>query len=326
MLDFAADLDVNFGYHRHGWNWVVAELAERFHTDSAPLMILSFAEQKLLFQGFDSRYYDPLKPRKPWVGIFHLPPHVPPIQSRSHQLRRLLTEPRLAEIMATCVATISLSAYLRDFIQRDLLPACPAFSMLHPAPYEVPRFVPERFLDRLRWSGRLRLVQLGFWLRQHHLIHRLMAIRSARIEAFQVGLNTMRQKQALLVDAAIYDVPLHADVRLTLRLTDQQYDSLLCECIVLLPLYDTSANNSLIECITRCTPVLLERHPAGEEYLGADYPLFYESFTQLCDWLADPAFVDRVLQAHRYLVDLCLTRNLEMGRCVRDFQTILRTL
>ncbi|MBD2548577.1 hypothetical protein H6G65_03060 [Microcystis elabens FACHB-917] len=326
MIDFAADSGVNFGYHRHGWNWVVVELMKRFHADSAPLMMLSFAEQNLLFQGFNSRYYDILVPHKPWVGIFHLPPHVPAIQSRTHQLRRLLTEPRLMEIMATCVATIALSTHLRNFMHEEILPGSPAFSLLHPAPYEVPRFMPEQFLERLRSSGRLRLVQLGFWLRRHHLIHRLMAIRPAEIEAFQVGINTPRQKQALQLDAAINDVSLSPDVFLTSRLTDHQYDCLLCESVVLLPLYDTSANNSLIECITRCTPVLLERHPAGEEYLGVDYPLFYESFDELCEWLAEASFVDRVLQGHRYLVQLCLSRHLEINRCLQGFQSILSNL
>jgi hypothetical protein len=326
MIDFAADIDVNFGYHRHGWNWVIGELIERFHADSASLMILSFAEQKLLFQGFNSRYYDLAKPHKPWVGIFHLPPNVPLIQSRTHQLRRLLNEPELVEIMATCVATISLSTYLRDFLQGEILPSCPAFSLLHPAPYDVLRFVPELFLNRLRASGRLRLVQLGFWLRKHHLIHQLMEVRPSQIEALQVGINTPRQKQALLIDTTIHNVNPHSDVFLTSRLSEKQYDLLLRESVVLLPLYDTSANNSLIECITRCTPILLERHPACEEYLGPDYPLFYESFTELCDWLGEASFVDRILLAHRYLLDLCLTRHLEISRCARDFQCLLRSL
>lgn len=326
MIDFSTDSTTNFGYHRHGWNWVVGKLAERFHADRATSMLLSFAEQQLLFPGFNSRYYSLTPPTKPWVGIFHLPPHVPPIQSRTHQLRRLLNEPTLAEIMASCVATVSLSSYLQTFLQESILPGRPAFSLLHPAPYEVPRFLPELFLERLRSSGRLRLVQLGFWLRKHHLIHRLMERRPTAIEAFQVGINTPRQKQALLVDAAAHAVPMHPDVCLTSKLTNQQYDTLLCSSLVLLPVYDTSANNSLIECITRCTPVLLERHPASEEYLGADYPLFYQSFAQLCEWLADTSLVERVLQAHRHLLDLHQTRHLEIGRCQRDFQTILRCL
>ena len=46
--------------------------------------------------------------------------------------------------------------------------------------------------------------------------------------------------------------------------------------IFFLYLYDTSANNAILECINS-TPFISNRHPAIEEYVGSDYPLFMES-------------------------------------------------
>ena len=59
------------------------------------------------------------------------------------------------------------------------------------------------------------------------------------------------------------------------RKPDLEYDDFLKDKVVFLHLIDASACNTVIECIARCTPIILNRLPALEEYLGIDYPLFY---------------------------------------------------
>ena len=58
---------------------------------------------------------------------------------------------------------------------------------------------------------------------------------------------------------------------------NNEYDNLLSENIVFLHLIDCSAANTIIECIVRNTPIVVNRHPAIEEYLGKEYPLFYQN-------------------------------------------------
>jgi hypothetical protein len=78
-----------------------------------------------------------------------------------------------------------------------------------------------------------------------------------------------------------------------------EYDRLLAENIVFLDLYDSSANNALVECIVRGTPVVVNRLPAVMEYLGPDYPLYFDDL----DEAGAKAEDDRlVLAAHRYLM------------------------
>jgi hypothetical protein len=55
------------------------------------------------------------------------------------------------------------------------------------------------------------------------------------------------------------------------------YDNLLTENIVFLNLVDASAVNTIIECIARNTPLIVNRHPAVIELLGEKYPLYYEN-------------------------------------------------
>lgn len=64
-------------------------------------------------------------------------------------------------------------------------------------------------------------------------------------------------------------------------LSDLEYDELLNESIVFLNLVDASAVNTIIECMMRGTPVIVNRHPAVEEYLGKEYPGFYDEWDDL---------------------------------------------
>jgi len=67
--------------------------------------------------------------------------------------------------------------------------------------------------------------------------------------------------------------------------SNQEYDSLLSSSVVLCLLYATAANNVVIECIARGTPILINPLPSVIEYLGEDYPLYvkdiYEAETLL---------------------------------------------
>ncbi len=63
-------------------------------------------------------------------------------------------------------------------------------------------------------------------------------------------------------------------------LHNDDYDILLSENIVFLKLVDASAVNTIIECIVRKTPVLVNRLPAVVEMLGVEYPFYYEGLTE----------------------------------------------
>ncbi len=59
------------------------------------------------------------------------------------------------------------------------------------------------------------------------------------------------------------------------KLDDTEYDIKLSNTIVFLCLTDANAVNTVIECIVRNTPILVNRLPALQELLGANYPMFY---------------------------------------------------
>ena len=78
----------------------------------------------------------------------------------------------------------------------------------------------------------------------------------------------------------------------------EAYDACLAENIAFMDLWDTSANNALVECIVRATPVLVNPLPAVVEYLGADYPFYFSSLEEAAEKALD---LDLVARTHRYL-------------------------
>jgi hypothetical protein len=88
-----------------------------------------------------------------------------------------------------------------------------------------------------------------------------------------------------------------AGTRVIEHLPDDQYDNLLSQNIVFLDLVDCSAANTIIECIVRNTPIVINRHPAIEEYIGSDYPLFYDNVDDVKDLLT----IKKIHAAYNYL-------------------------
>lgn len=68
--------------------------------------------------------------------------------------------------------------------------------------------------------------------------------------------------------------------------------------IFFLDLHDVSACNVVLDCIATNTPIIIKRLPANEEYLGKNYPLFFDSLPQAAEFAID---YELLLEAHLYL-------------------------
>jgi polysaccharide pyruvyl transferase WcaK-like protein len=61
------------------------------------------------------------------------------------------------------------------------------------------------------------------------------------------------------------------------KISNKEYDELLSQNIVFIHLVDASTVNTVLECIARNTPIIVNKHPATIELLGSDYPLFFNA-------------------------------------------------
>lgn len=93
----------------------------------------------------------------------------------------------------------------------------------------------------------------------------------------------------------------HDSVQIIEKLDDAAYDDLLAQNLVFLNLIDASACNTVMECIVRTTPLIVNKHPAVVEVLGDAYPGYYQNLPHAAEMLGDIAQITAI---HDYLVAL----------------------
>ncbi len=80
-------------------------------------------------------------------------------------------------------------------------------------------------------------------------------------------------------------------------LPTEGYERVLATDVILSEVFAASANNVVVDCMVHNTPLVINRHPAVVEYLGLDYPLYFDSITEVPQLLSQ----ERIVAAHRYL-------------------------
>jgi len=107
-----------------------------------------------------------------------------------------------------------------------------------------------------------------------------------------------RNANKFIVGMVDFIKEIYNQVTIIKRLENDDYDKLLTQNVVFLKLIDASACNTVIECIARNTPLIINRIPATVEYLGSDYPLFWSTYEEATKLIEDD---EKLLAGHNYL-------------------------
>ena len=251
--------------------------------------------------------------REPWIGIWHNPHKMPDWFDNHTAPEILMGYPEFTRSMEMCRGIFVLSEYLAKWV-RDHFPKIPVSVIYHPT--QVPKHC--FTLQAYHSNPEPCVVQIGYWLRHIGAIGHLQAPKHKKI--WLCGgphAMFMLEKEKDCYAAAGKKYPDMSDVH-TLRLPDGMYDEVLASNIAFVWLYDSSANNAVIECIVRATPLLINRHPAAVEYLGEEYPLYCDDFEDASRKLQDDVLIAR---AHVYLRDTLTVRDrTSINRFIRDIR------
>jgi glycosyltransferase involved in cell wall biosynthesis len=264
-------------HHRGGWKHVCRLLFEHLHCDEGVRVIGSVedevAERKIIAE--------------PWVGFVHQVPR--------HNLRwfpdleRLLKDECWKASLQNCLGIFVLSTYVKNYLQSQGCPV-PIARLFYPVEATDRLFSFERFAN----EKRMRLVCVGEFLRNFQAFYDLNA----------PGFS----KQLLVHEGFKWDSIAPNDSVLPLgRVSDQQYDDLLTDSIVFLNLFDAPANTTVVECIARNTPILINRLPGVVEYLGDDYPFYYDSMEE-AEWKLQQ--LDLIRRTSEFIQHAPIKRNL----------------
>jgi hypothetical protein len=249
---------------------------------------------------------------EPWIGIWHNPHNMPSWFDGCNSPQQILLHSNFQESLVHCKGIIVLSEYLAKWV-RDNIKGMPVSVLYHPTAKPARCFNLDDYQDNREKS----VVQIGYWLRNFCAIGKLRApgFRKIWLYGGQRALELLGEEHRIHLDD---DLPC-SDMRDVhrLRLSDSLYDEVLACNIAFVWLYDSSANNAIIECIARCTPLIVNNHPAAIEYLGENYPGLCTTLEEASALLLDTSFAKR---AHIYLRDsIEIQDRITIRRFIHDF-------
>ena len=272
--------------HRSGWPFVMEHLRAFHHPEG--ILLDDFVERTIRTEAAPQGW------REPWVGIFHHPPNLPAWLDPAAPLDYIMSTTAFRASLPTLKGAIALSEYLGKRL-REVLP-CPVQVLRHPTETAELMFS----LERWEQQEDQRIVQIGWYARNHRAIYQLDVPETYR------KVHLLHPKIHKLIERTDQFSPcrnraLLGEVEVLPRLSHLDYDALVSSSLIFSEYWDVSASNVVVEAIARNTPLVVNRHPALEEYLGADYPLFFDQFTAVRELLSDPI---RIRSACQYMHSL----------------------
>lgn len=266
------------GVHRSGWPYIL----EHMQPDGDGNLLDDCVEATFLFRPED-------KPHKqPWVGIFHFPHDViGPLEQDywKNSAQALVRKPLFQRSRRYLKAGIALCTDLSIWLRCNL--HVPVLVLKHPTQ-----------LDVRQWCGHdHRVLQVGWHLRNTRCIFHVPPVKGWRFEriAPMDQWQHSRDKGIRLIQPR----EPNRQVNDIARLDDAAYDDAMASSIVIMEAWGAAANNVVVECIARGTPLLVNRLPAIVEYLGEDYCFYFDRHDKVPAMITDPA---RVCEAHHQVI------------------------
>ena len=283
-IDLTRALERDYGRHRSGWLFALQSLKGLHH--SGGVLIDAFVEHSFDRAGGKP----PVAYQEPWIGFLHNPPGIPQWFIHNQSPQSLLSNEAFQKSLSSCLGLFCLSEYHRRWFEKRL--TLPIVRLLHPTDVTNYTFSIDNFLE----NPDKKIVQIGSWLRKLHSIYYLPVTRLRRAIVHQ---HLPYIKDLFAAEKKEFQLdPDYEAVEVLGFLSDAQYDDLLSRNLVYLELYDSSANNTIIECIVRNTPILVNPLPAVREYLGEEYPFYFTNRSQAARKAEDVALIE---ETHRYL-------------------------
>lgn len=226
---------------------------------------------------------------QPWIGFFHNTPENHWSTSGMYNfkedrgLRALINKDCFRKSLSKCLGLFTLSKYLRDFL-RENIANVKVDSLLLSTEEVGKKFNFDEFVSDPS------VVTVGHWQRMYENINELKGVKKKFLKwSDRINPDWIYEKHGIKRSKYIQIVE---------RLDNEEYDIFLSKNVVFLQLFDAAANNIVVECIIRNNPIIINRLSSLYEYLGEDYPLYYENFEHAQELVVD---LEKIKEGHLYL-------------------------
>lgn len=282
--------------HRGGWKSVLDYfIKNNFYDDNSSIYFFDSVENYFLWD--NSSYLC----TNNWLGIIHCT-HKTPKYLDIANITNLFNNGNFMKSLLYCKGIIVLSDYLKKYLDdkfKELSLNITVYSIKHPCDKENILFFD---LNKYTLNRDKKLIQIGQQLRKLSSIYLLNNISHRKLWLTGTK-NYDKCKKLLLSEIKHFNInksSLDNNLMMKYTSTFREYDELLEKNIVFVDLIDASANNAILECIVRNTPIIVNKLEAVVEYLGEDYPLYFEKLTDIPSLLEK----DKIVEAHQYLCKL----------------------
>jgi hypothetical protein len=287
-----------FETHRMGWKYAINSLMH-IHTSSG-IFLDDFIERSHSWN--HHHYYTKSKReipyKKKWVGFFHIPPNCPTWYDFCHTPQAIIQRETFQASLKNCLGLFTLTDYLRDFIKDRV--DVPVSTVRYPTDLSPEKWTEQKFLS----NKEKKIIQLGAFLRESYaIIHLKTEYHKVWFPGnFEFAKHYQRIEETTSTDWGYLDQKMDAQVWTPReRVENETYDEYVAKNIAFVKLYDTSANTAIVESIARDAPIVVNRLPGAEEYLGKDYPLFYNDLDEASRLIRD---TDKILEGHYYIKNM----------------------
>lgn len=287
-IDLSDEVSGFYGTHRSGWAWAISNL-KKLHNPHGALFD-SFIERSFAWNPENIKTH-----KRPWIGFIHVPPNVPDWFQNYQSNDSVFKSQAFQESYPHCKGLFTLSNYHRKYLVNKLEVTINNLYF----PTETPQL--KWTWERFNKNKERKIVQSGWYLRKLHAIFQLPKSSFKKIflkiNYFSIDPLIEHERERLIARGE-FTQDMYDTAETVEFVPNDAYDKLLSENILFLNLYDASANNTVIECIVRNTPLLVNPVGAVREYLGEEYPFYYDTLEEA---VAKAENKDLVYKTHRYL-------------------------
>lgn len=243
--------------HFNGWVSIIESLSRVFTRKD--FVLHPFLDRDTLF------FFDNLKvlKGKPWVGIVHFPTHGAPLLHPEVNSINVVKKINASEYKDNCSGLIVLTNKAKETLSQ--FTDIPIHRLWHP------KFVGKNSFDITSYFRNPIIRHPGKAYRDFYPYFQFQTElkKEIYIEPENKWLidNSLELSGSLINDSVSIK---------TTFLKAKKYIKNLTTSIGFSYYYDCEASNSILEHLMTHTPIIVNRLPSIEEYLGSDYPMYYE--------------------------------------------------
>jgi hypothetical protein len=300
IFKFKPNYNTSFLEHRGGWKHILNELsANYFFSEESDIDFYDVMEKQFLWE-------TNIECKNKWCGIIHCTEFTPPYLNEVN-LEYMFKNKNFIKSLDKCIFIICLSPYLSKYLHKkircELNFNIPIYTLTHPVVnQDIILFDMDNFIN----NPDKMLIQIGQQLRKMTSIYLLNNLECTKM--WLTGTKDFNRIERLLEEEIKYlkikKSRMNKNVKKYYTETFKEYDNLLSNNLVFVDLFDAAANNTVLECIIRNTPIIINKIEGVVDYLGENYPLYFTHLDEV------PYLIDshKILTAHLYLQKMDKTR------------------